>query len=152
MAHSKLYYVINNYRPTLCEISWNKTQQCSSEAWTLGGQPTLLSPQSKLCRGQSLPAPHDLRHCVDGAHWGISSSTMKLVSATIGSATCGSASSMTLVSAMTGSLSPIFSSVRDSLGLRDDKKNVVTLGIFVVNIWDFFSASTVFFRFLAPLK
>src|SRR6218665_3713093 len=86
-----------------------------------GGDSKHCCPPSQDFGGDS--PSHDLRHCVDGAHGGISSSTMKLVSATIGSAT-GSASLKTLVSAMTGSSSPILSSIRDSLGLRDDEKNV----------------------------
>ena len=144
-GNCNLTWLIQNYNTcmwyTFCEISWSKTQQCSSEDWTsqnLGGDSPFLPP-------------HDLRHCVDVAHGGISSSTMKLVSATIGSAT-GSASLMTLVSAMTGSSSPIFSTVKDSLGLRDDEKKLCYLRYFVNNIWDFFSASTVFFHFIAPLK
>src|SRR6218665_3739017 len=98
----------------------------------LGGTAnTAVTPCSQNLGGDSpfLP-PHDLRHCVDVAHGGISSSTMKLVSATIGSAT-GSASLMTLVSAMTGSSSPIFSTVKDSLGLRDDEKKTLLPSVFL---------------------
>ena len=61
---------------TLYEISRSKNHQCLFEAWTLRGQSTQMSPQSKLWRGQSLPVPSMIyatanvkKRGVDGAHF-----------------------------------------------------------------------------------
>src|SRR6218665_1512548 len=57
----KLHSYIFEKMILLCKMLIINCQTC----FNLGGQSTLLSPQSKFWRGQSLPVPHDLRH------WGV---------------------------------------------------------------------------------